>query len=422
MKIDREGRPARDVADARPTKMRIVLLVLLLAPIGMMGLGGLIVQATTDLPFTYTWLRPFNLLQGALSRPGVPTALVLALALGWWTRVGHLRVAVIGLHPTVSPLVWGLRFAIGGLVICTLALVGSVSHVLDLIVLLVAVAVLAGQSLRKQGVVVALVESTVIVIGMAIVCYVFTVSKSLVLRGVDPWDDAILVLERQVFGMTAHEVVSAWVRSSPAWLFLLDDVYFRIFEHMVVVSIFLVGVGSRQARLRYLVGLAFCYLIGGISYHLFPAWGPVYWQPSMYSFLADGPPTTVGVQAKILANTRAAIDGRLSVLTSFSFVAAVPSLHFAHEVVMIVHSRRHPLMFAASLVFGVLTLGAVLGLGWHYLSDVVAGAGLAVGSMAMAWALVAGVERLSAELVSRVSETPSDASSMVGAAGDAEST
>jgi membrane-associated phospholipid phosphatase len=62
----------------------------------------------------------------------------------------------------------------------------------------------------------------------------------------------------------------------------------------------------------------------------------------------------------------------------------MPSLHIAHELVMLYFARSSKLAFPVSLAFTALTTVAVVALGWHYPSDLVAGAVLAVFAIALA--------------------------------------
>jgi membrane-associated phospholipid phosphatase len=82
------------------------------------------------------------------------------------------------------------------------------------------------------------------------------------------------------------------------------------------------------------------------------------------------------VQAALFNNTAAVNEGRAASIQTWGYIACMPSLHMAHEFVMLYFARRSPIFFAGTLVFFMLTAVAVVALGWHYPSDILAGVGL----------------------------------------------
>jgi hypothetical protein len=83
------------------------------------------------------------------------------------------------------------------------------------------------------------------------------------------------------------------------------------------------------------------------------------------------------IQDFLRSATEAAVNGQLKTIDTYAFIAGMPSLHMAHETVMLHFSRRSRAMFAMSLVFWAGSLMSVLVLGWHYLFEVLAGIALA---------------------------------------------
>jgi membrane-associated phospholipid phosphatase len=51
----------------------------------------------------------------------------------------------------------------------------------------------------------------------------------------------------------------------------------------------------------------------------------------------------------------------------------MPSLHMAHETIMLFYSRRSSIMLLFSGLFWLSSFVAVLVLGWHYFFDVIGG-------------------------------------------------
>jgi hypothetical protein len=71
------------------------------------------------------------------------------------------------------------------------------------------------------------------------------------------------------------------------------------------------------------------------------------------------------IQRLLQHSTDAVVRGELEVINTYAFIAGMPSLHMAHETVMLFFSRKSPVMFLLSLTFWVLSFIAVLVLGWH---------------------------------------------------------
>ena len=118
-----------------------------------------------------------------------------------------------------------------------------------------------------------------------------------------------------------------------------------------------------------------CYLIGAFSYYVLPALGPVFYDPARFRFLKQTAPTASYIQEILLRNTTAAsrqFHG-LEKLDVYGFIACMPSLHLAHEAIMLYFCRHSILLFGVSMTFFLATCVSVLVLGWHYLLDIPAG-------------------------------------------------
>src|SRR5690606_18849969 len=116
--------------------------------------------------------------------------------------------------------------------------------------------------------------------------------------------------------------------------------YYRLFDHMILVSALLAGAGRHRERIEYMSALAFCYAMGGFTYHVFPAMGPIYRDEAIFAGLRDLPLISNHFHA-LLARTHAeATAGTLQTLPSYEFIACMPSLHMAHELVMLYYARH----------------------------------------------------------------------------------
>jgi membrane-associated phospholipid phosphatase len=153
----------------------------------------------------------------------------------------------------------------------------------------------------------------------------------------------------------------------------MDRVYFAIFEHMAIGSCFLLGLGDHAERGRYLGALCICYVLGAPLYLLMPAAGPAYFDGSAYGFLRQQHLVTSYVQGLLFRNTTAINGGAATSIQTWGYIACMPSLHMAHELVMLYYARRSRIFFAGTLVFFLMTAVSVVGLGWHYPTDILGG-------------------------------------------------
>jgi hypothetical protein len=223
-----------------------------------------------------------------------------------------------------------------------------------------------------------------VILMFLVVSYVFTLVKSQLFVYREPADKALIDLESAIFGEPPHRWIARFTQPRPWLSSLFDEVYFRLFDHMAVASFFLMGAGLQRERARLWVSLAMCYLIGGFSYFILPGLGPCYVEPSFYSFLESTAPVTYETQRALLANSEAMRSNDSIVISTYAFVACMPSLHMAHEFVMLYYARASRIFFTLSTGFVALTWISTMGLGWHYAIDVLGGALLAAGSVLIA--------------------------------------
>jgi membrane-associated phospholipid phosphatase len=216
------------------------------------------------------------------------------------------------------------------------------------------------------------------------VCFAYTVVKSTVFLHAVPRDLSLMALETRIFGTPPHRVVAAFAQTRPRFVAWCDWVYFRLFQQMLLTGILLAARRDSKERTEYLAALSICYLLGAPLYHLWPAWGPGFFEPSRFTYLDDPSLTTGVVRGWLWRNTQDVAHGTAKQLYTWSYIACMPSLHVAHEIVMAFYARRPYPMLIVSVAFTVATLVAVVVLGWHYPIDWLAGAALGALSIVLA--------------------------------------
>jgi membrane-associated phospholipid phosphatase len=365
----------------------------LLVPISLLALAGgaLLQHSYTELPSIYTWLQPFRTLRGVAHLPGLFSAAGAAYALGALARKDRRSLRELWLARG-EPLA-ALRDPARRLPLLIRCLAGVAVVALDFLFLpqhtLLDALALGGfgfvlarpysrPELRR-----ALVHGACTVLVFTAVCYWFTVVKALTFIGsFTQRDRTIVAFEHALTGVHPYRLLAAWSSHHPGWVAWFDWAYTRLFHHMALASAFLFGLRDARQRTEYLSALAICYFVGGPLYWLMPAAGPAYFSPSTYAFLRSYPSLQVNwMQAVLYQNTAEVDHGQADALITWSYIACMPSLHLAHESVMLFYARASRLFFVLSLAFTLLTAVGVVALGWHYPTDILAGIALAVFSI-----------------------------------------
>ncbi|MEZ4233331.1 MAG: phosphatase PAP2 family protein [Polyangiaceae bacterium] len=346
--------------------------------IGLLPLLSLLVAAIaallhhfTSLPHAYTWLQPIRTLRDVVAEPNFPAAIVVVFLVGRLRLRGAWKFTLEADQETLVRRLL-LRAGAGAALIATDALVFEHHTLLDAIALMVAAGVVTGPRAGQRWRI--LREVVVAALVFLLICYAFTVFKALVLMNRTLWDARIVALEHGVFGVRPHRVMADLGARHPGLAAWCDWAYFHFFPHMALVNVFLVGLQAPRKRIEYLGALAICYIVGGPLYWVFPGLGPSYHDPEPFRFLLDIPHgSTAPIRAWLDGNTHAVLTGKAKVLHTWGYIACMPSLHVAHEVVMLWYARRSRLAFVAAAAFTGLTIVAVMVLGWHYPTDAVAG-------------------------------------------------
>ncbi len=378
----------------------------------MSALVALVVQGLSRLPWAYTWLRPAEVLKDVVLRDDFPSLVLAALVLGhlsqrpfmaWWAMLRAPRWGVVmGESAEERSRRWKrVGMVVGGLY-AGLVLVENHYHLLDWLAL-APVGILLSWRTPKQGSLLrAGVEISLVVLVFTLVSYAFTVFKATLFIEREGYDAALMAAESALFGEPVHRMLHPWAMQWPSFVDLLDRIYYHLFEHMFLVSLFLVAACLHRERVEYLGALALCYLMGGVAYHLMPALGPIYADTETFAAMRRMPLVSTAFQGLLARNHLAVQAGTLTELPSYEFIACMPSLHMAHELVMLYYARHSKVFFALSLVFTGLTLVAITVLGWHYPID-------AVGSLLLCVVAIVLARRVRGWLLPAWAMPPEDA-------------
>jgi hypothetical protein len=157
------------------------------------------------------------------------------------------------------------------------------------------------------------------------------------------------------------------------WPFM--DKFYKTFFllHFIFFWIFIGQKNSQDLKNKFFTAICLLWIVGGISYFVFPAMGPCYFKPELFKGL--NLPWAQKIQYLLLDSyTHATKDSFAYQTTAFSGIAAMPSLHVAFPFLFTLLSWK--INRIISITTGVYTLIILIGsvmLGWHYLIDGYAG-------------------------------------------------
>lgn len=329
--------------------------------------GAIVIHMLSALPLEYSWSRTLELFwQSVTDKYFIVMACIALIA----------AAGVRARRSFSSPLRFDARFfislALAAIVLMVMVAASSQYGAWDYAFLLPVLALMV-PALRQRHPLKALAGFIATILVLVVTSYVFTIYKSQLFIERAPLDALLVEAESFLFGRPLYLSIAEWASTHTAWVRFSDWVYYLFFHHMALTALFLFACDDNEEQWRYVLSLALCYTLGGLSYFLFPAMGPVYFDPGQFSYLSANAEFTTFIQGLLKESTDGAGNGRLTVIETFAFIACMPSLHMAHETVMLFYSRRSRLMIGFAALFWTGAFAAVLILGWHYLFDVLGG-------------------------------------------------
>jgi PAP2 superfamily len=352
-------------------------------------IGAALLHATLAPSRGYSWSRPLRILFDVARGAFFPTSAAVVFLLGEASRLDRDRIAHVvralrshvDLSPHRGPIV---SSALSGLALLAMGAMNGQYALADYFALAGLGAVIGYRRPSRPVLLRWAIELGFVLLLFSAVSYSFTVFKAFLFYFREPKDASIVLVEHFLFRVSPHRLVTAWA-AEHLWVVPLSDwVYYLLFNHMALVSIFLTGTRRSEDRKQFIASLALCYVMGGIAYYAWPGLGPGYFEPNAYEYLDRMPLATNVFRRLLYRNTTALARGAPGPIQTYEYVACMPSLHMAHEFVMLYFARRSRPFFVLSLAFTSFTLLAIVILGWHYPIDALFGAGLAGLAIAVA--------------------------------------
>lgn len=339
------------------------------------------------MPGSFPWTAPLRALDSVLREEWMPVMCAITLAIGasvWISRddLAWARAATKRQIDRAALRQWAVRTAL--LVVPAFAVGAwkSLWNPFDFMAVFAIGATLGAWRWTRQTVVRSLSNFLYVAVVFTLVSYSFSVFKGLLFRFRMPHDAEVIAVEHAILRFYPHEKIAPWAAQNPWAVDFSDTVYLSLFKHFTLASVLLIGTRDQQRRNELIGALIVAYMLGGVAHYVWPAIGPTYAMPERYAYLFDGPYRTRLLREMLYRNTQRAATNTATHVYLYGYIAAMPSLHLAHEAVMLWYARVSRIALALSIVFFVMTFAATLILGWHYPIDAVAGvllAALAVG-------------------------------------------
>ena len=189
-------------------------------------------------------------------------------------------------------------------------------------------------------------------------------------------------LDTLMFGSSFIPWIEGWFRGDRGVVEFFEGIYMHGYFWMMLL-VLLLYVRRDLFALRWtFISVCFVYLIAIVTTAAYPSYGPCFLEPERFAFLKG---SAIEMTQKNLGRWHDLQVNRVNaghevVSPAFSGIAAFPSLHVGHMVIMLMIALRTAPLYAAWMgVLTLLTFIATIGFGWHYAVDAVGGILLAVG-------------------------------------------
>ncbi len=200
------------------------------------------------------------------------------------------------------------------------------------------------------------------------------------------YDDDLIWLDSVLFGDGFAPFFENLASQSEWWRSLFEGVYFHGYVWMVILTGIFLCRDQRQHLMWLVKSVCLTYIVAVLWTTAYPTYGPFFFDMGSNGTRFEwmqGTTKSGGAQVFLMRawyNLRVAgIEGTGFQAQPFTGIAALPSLHIGHMIILSVVARRTlPLYAGFILVLASLTFAATIAFGWHYGVDAIAGLMLGV--------------------------------------------
>jgi membrane-associated phospholipid phosphatase len=188
-----------------------------------------------------------------------------------------------------------------------------------------------------------------------------------------PLIDKYLVIADQWMGFYTLSVLN-WTYAHPLIQTICSYCYESLGFQLIILPLFIAFLMDKSAIRIYFLTLIITYLIGMTTYYFFPTAGPtaIFHSPHFIPVQHDTFLKFFEVHHRLLLTT---LDGGM---------IAFPSFHVIWAVLLTYLCRNQKWLFYPIIILNIGVIASTVFLGWHYLTDVIAGILLAVWSIILA--------------------------------------
>jgi membrane-associated phospholipid phosphatase len=185
-----------------------------------------------------------------------------------------------------------------------------------------------------------------------------------------PLIDKYLVIIDQWMGFHTQALLN-WTYAHPRLQSIFVYCYSSLGLELVFLPLIVAALGDKSAIQNYFLAFVISYIIGMTIYYFIPTAGPtvIFKNPH---FLPEQHDTFL----KFFE-----IHHRILLTTTEGGMIAFPSFHVLWACFMVYLCRHHKWLFFPILVLNIGIIASTVFLGWHYLTDVIGGILLAIGSI-----------------------------------------
>lgn len=162
---------------------------------------------------------------------------------------------------------------------------------------------------------------------------------------------------------------SAWLYSwfGQSSVEFIGSTYRWYFPYMSIVLFIFIAQNNRRLAHEYCCTFVLLFLIGALWIYVLPTWGPIYWEPTSFSYLIG---SSIGELQQELWRMKLHLDENPTSREAVFLISGFPSLHVA--VVLLGSWYLFGIsrwLGIVSALFLVLIINSTVFLGWHYVAD-----------------------------------------------------
>lgn len=205
--------------------------------------------------------------------------------------------------------------------------------------------------------------------------WIYTHIKTGVLIGGDDGNDLWLrEVDRWILGDDGWLIARRFLPNALSGFF--SFIYFAFAPSLLISILYLACAGNVAQARKLTTAILVGYFIGVLSYFLIPAYGPAFiFESATCETLS---PNTYDLQARLLKTTSEVGETpATAVVLPWMYIAAFPSLHFSHVIILAWYFRFSKLTLAISSLFVLLTGISTVYFAWHYGVDLLGGIAVA---------------------------------------------